>query len=125
MKPSLIVDCSVTMAWLFDDEQTAETSQIQDRLASEAAVVPVHWLLEVANVLALAERRKRISAATSHEFIQLLNGLEFEIDHDWKMDRSKCIPRFVVLLRLTSCLMPLIWNSQSGDSFPWRHWMIV
>lgn len=87
MKPAFVVDCSVTMAWLFEDERTEETSQIQDRLASEAAVVPVHWLLEVTNVLFLAEKRKRISVTTSAEFLRLLRGLEFEVDHDWKIDR--------------------------------------
>jgi hypothetical protein len=37
MTPTLIVDCSMAMAWCFADETTPETSGIQDRLASEAA----------------------------------------------------------------------------------------
>jgi hypothetical protein len=65
MKPTLILDCSMTIAWYFADESTPETMSIQDRLASEAAVVPAHWLLEVVNVLTIAEKRKRISSDVS------------------------------------------------------------
>ena len=72
MKPTLIIDCSMTMAWCFADEGTEETAKIQDRLITEAAIVPAHWFLEVANVLAMAEKRKRISAADSTEFVKLL-----------------------------------------------------
>lgn len=80
MKPTLIIDCSLTMAWCFADEYTEETAQIQDRLVAEAAVVPAHWFLEVANVLVMAEKRRRISAADSTQFVQLLAALDIEVD---------------------------------------------
>lgn len=82
MKATLIIDCSITMAWCFADEGTEYTSQIQDRLVAEAALVPAHWFLEVTNVLAMAEKRKRISAADSTEFVKLLAALEIPMDHD-------------------------------------------
>ena len=37
MKPSFIIDCSITMAWCFADEATHEATLVQDRLATEAA----------------------------------------------------------------------------------------
>ena len=40
MTPSLIIDCSITMAWCFADEATTETTRVQDRMIVEAAVVP-------------------------------------------------------------------------------------
>ncbi|NUQ61937.1 MAG: type II toxin-antitoxin system VapC family toxin [Pirellulales bacterium] len=80
MKPSLIIDCSLTMAWCFGDEGTEETARIQDRLVAEAAVVPAHWFLEVANVLAMAEKHKRISAADSTQFVAQLAALDIQID---------------------------------------------
>ncbi len=80
MKPSFIIDCSITMAWCFADEATSEASEIQDRLATEAAVVPSLWFLEVANVLVMAEKRQRISADDSSEFLSLLSGLDIEED---------------------------------------------
>jgi len=82
MKPTLILDCSMAMAWCFADESTPETVQIQDRLASEAAVVPAHWFLEIANVLAMAEKRKRISLDDSVQFVQLLSCLDIQVDEE-------------------------------------------
>jgi predicted nucleic acid-binding protein len=84
---SFIVDCSITMTWCFADEATKASSEIQDRLVSESALVPAHWFLEVANVLAMAEKRRRITPAKSDEFIRLLRLLELEVD-DESPDRA-------------------------------------
>lgn len=81
MNPTLIIDCSLTMAWCFEDEGTVETAGIQDRLVAEAAVVPAHWFLEVTNVLVVAERRKRISPADSTQFVVLLASLDIQADN--------------------------------------------
>lgn len=82
MKPNLIIDCSITMAWCFGDEATGKTAQVQDRLAAEAAIVPIHWSLEVANVLAMAEKRQRISVADSTLFVRLLSILDIQVDNE-------------------------------------------
>jgi predicted nucleic acid-binding protein len=80
MKPTLIIDCSIAASWCFADEATDETADVQERLVAEAAVVPPHWHLEISNVLAIAERRKRISAANSTSFVQLLGALDIQVD---------------------------------------------
>ncbi|MDD4890217.1 MAG: type II toxin-antitoxin system VapC family toxin [Phycisphaerae bacterium] len=80
MIPAFIIDCSVTMAWCFHDEATPLAAAVQDRLIAEAALVPAHWPLEVANVLALAERRKRIAQPRSAEFLAHLAALDIQID---------------------------------------------
>jgi len=82
MKPTLIIDCSMTMAWCFADESTPETVGIQDRLASEAAVVPAHWFLEVVNVLTIAEKRKRISPDDASQFVHMLSVLDIQVDEE-------------------------------------------
>jgi len=82
MTPALIIDCSITMAWCFADEATVETAAVQDRLIAEAAVVPSHWFLEVVNVLVMAEKRWRISAADASSFLQLLSALDIQPDHE-------------------------------------------
>ena len=85
MKPTLILDCSMTMAWCFADESTPETvapGLIQDRLASEAAVVPAHWFLEVVNVLTMAEKRKRISPDDASQFVHMLSVLDIQVDEE-------------------------------------------
>jgi len=55
---------------------------VLERLAAEAAYVPVIWHLEIANVLALSERRRRITPAGSAEFIALLETLEIVVDEE-------------------------------------------
>jgi predicted nucleic acid-binding protein len=83
MKPTLVIDCSITMAWCFSDEGTAETARIQDRLITEAAIVPAHWFLEVANVLAIAEKLQRIAAADCTQFVELLAAFDIQADNEY------------------------------------------
>ena len=82
MSADFVVDCSLTMAWCFADETTPATFAIQERLVTETALVPSLWFLEVANVLAIAERRKRLTPEKSARFITLLHALNIEIDHE-------------------------------------------
>ena len=79
MKP-LVVDCSVTMAWCFEDECDDLADAVLDRLADGEAWVPSLWPLEVANVLVAAERRRRLTAADSARFVELLMGLPIVVD---------------------------------------------
>lgn len=57
---TLVLDCSVTMAWLMPDEGDAGVSELLDRVVSDGAVVPRHWRLECANSLIVAQRRARV-----------------------------------------------------------------
>ena len=67
-----VLDASVTMAWCFEDEATPETWSVLDRLASEGAIVPALWPLEVGNILTQAERRQRTTAARISQFVEQL-----------------------------------------------------
>ncbi len=82
MSAAFVVDCSVTMAWLFHDEGTPKTSALLKRLASETALVPGWWYVEITNVLALAERKGRIAPAQSDAFIADLSKLGIERDDE-------------------------------------------
>lgn len=73
-------DVSVTMAWCFEDEASPETWAILDRLRDEGAMAPGLWPLEVANVLLLAEKRKRATAAQAGAFVDQLLRLPISID---------------------------------------------
>ena len=75
MIDSFVVDNSVVMSWCFEDESNTYTDQILDKLAKSSAIVPSIFPLEVANVLLVAERRKRIGEANSARFIELINEL--------------------------------------------------
>jgi predicted nucleic acid-binding protein len=76
----LVIDASVALAWCFGDERTEATASILERLQTDAAAVPSLWHLEVANGLALAERRGRITPAESAELIALLEMIEIVVD---------------------------------------------
>ncbi len=78
-----VLDCSVTMAWLFKDESSSTTDRILDQLENSSAVVPAIWPLEVANVLRIAESR--------HCFIKLHQHV-------------KC---FFIIFRMTFCKVSL------------------
>jgi len=76
----LVLDASAALAWGFKNEATAAADRVLERLAVETAAVPAIWHLEVANVLALSERRRRITPAASAEFIALLETLVIVVD---------------------------------------------
>jgi predicted nucleic acid-binding protein len=78
---SFVLDCSVTMTWLFDHEATQETDELLGKLSgAEKAVVAQHWVLEVGNVLLNAELSKKKTAADTTLFLNLLNKLAIESD---------------------------------------------
>ncbi len=79
MSSDFVVDTSVVMAWCFDDEANAYSDTILEMLLGHKAFVPSIWPLEVANVLLVAERKKRISNADSGHFIALLSQLPIEV----------------------------------------------
>ena len=89
MNDVIVLDCSVTMAWCFEDENDDYSDGVLAALAEGEAIVPAIWPLEVANVLAAAERRRRLKEADSARFIELLSALPIMVDegtHDRALD---------------------------------------
>ena len=82
MSAAFVLDSSVTMTWLFKDESTPQSSMLLDQLESQSAVVPALWLLEVANVMGIAERRGRITSDESDEFIGELTKLNIDVESE-------------------------------------------
>jgi predicted nucleic acid-binding protein len=58
---NLVLDSSVTLAWIYGDETTETVRQIFHTVAEDGAVVPSLWRLEVANSLTMAVRKRRIA----------------------------------------------------------------
>jgi len=77
-----VLDCSIAMAWLFHDEATPKTTALLNRLATETALVPAWWFVEITNVLAMAERKARITPPQSDAFIADLSKLGIERDNE-------------------------------------------
>lgn len=68
------------MAWCFEDEATDETWALLDQLAEDTAIVPGMWSAEVANVLLVAERRRRIDRAKVRAFSAQLSALPIVVE---------------------------------------------
>ena len=77
---AFVLDASIALAWCFADEATPATDALLDRLADEEAVAPALWRIEVANALAMAERRGRLSVAGLTRSVGLLQRLAVALD---------------------------------------------
>lgn len=79
----LVLDASVAMCWLFEDQATAYTDSILDRLAGgQQARAPAIWPFEIGNVLVVAERRKLITPAQSAAFLAATSELPIRTAHN-------------------------------------------
>ena len=82
MSAAFVLDCSVAMTWLFQDEATPDTAKILRRLDAEAALVPAWLFLELANVMVVAERKGRITQRQTTEFVTELSKLNLDVDSE-------------------------------------------
>jgi predicted nucleic acid-binding protein len=90
---SLVIDASMTIAWLFRSERTPGVQLVLRRVLTEGAVVPSLWRLEVANVLRNAVRRGRCDEAYVDRSLRRLARLPIGIDtetdaHAWGATRA-------------------------------------
>ena len=76
----LVVDASVVIAWLFDDEKEPRADKVLENLKEDGALVPHLWHLETRNTLLVAERRRRLSARAVNERLDALKGLPVRTD---------------------------------------------
>ncbi len=99
---AFVLDCSVAVSWLFEDEARTDTDALQPMLADEGGCVPALWLLEVANVLMQAERRGRIDAPGADERLDLLESLPLLVDTEHSASVNRQVVRLARAYRLTS-----------------------
>ena len=88
------IDASVTMPWFFADEAMPFTHGLLDRLGEQVIWAPTLWVLECANVLQSAQRRRRIDAHRRAEIASELSALPVRLDAE--------VPDFVNLDRLAA-----------------------
>ena len=75
-----MLDASITLAWCFEDQATLLSQAVLDELANDRGLVPELWPFEVANVLALAQRRGRLTRAQAGRFIRLIDQLPITVE---------------------------------------------
>ncbi len=76
---AVVVDASVALAWAFDDETTAYTENVMDAARTMELVAPAIWPFEVANVLAIAEKRGRITRDGAADHVAMLMRLPVRV----------------------------------------------
>ncbi len=81
MNPAFVLDASMTLSWVFEDEATSFTDHVLARLNEMSALAPAIWPFEVASVLTTAEREGRIQAAEQSEFLEWLRLLPVAVEH--------------------------------------------
>lgn len=80
---SFVLDNSVTMRWFFGGgkpQQLAYAGRVLDAMKKASAHVPATWGLEAANVIARAEARGLVTEARSGAFIEMLDGVDIQVD---------------------------------------------
>lgn len=89
---SVVLDASMTVAWLFATESTNASHAVLQRIVAEGANVPSLWRLEVANVLRNAVRRGRCDESYADRCFERLRRLRITLDtetdaHAWGQTR--------------------------------------
>ena len=82
MTETIVLDVSAALPWCFEDEATVDSAKLLDTVAAGHIVVPGIWHIEMLNVLLQAERRQRITQTETQAFLELLDRLVVETDHE-------------------------------------------
>lgn len=98
---NFVLDNSVIMAWLFEDERDDYSLKVLDALSFAKVYVPAIWPLEYLNTLLVAERKKRISFQRSQEFRSIISLGDFKIDKESVMTLSNDLYSLAKIYKLT------------------------
>jgi predicted nucleic acid-binding protein len=79
---ALVIDSSAALSWCFEDEASAESDAVFERVRDQGAVVPGLWHLEVANVLLQAEKHGRIATGDVAMRLELIAQLPITTDNE-------------------------------------------
>jgi predicted nucleic acid-binding protein len=75
-----VLDSSAALAWVLPGEAIPATDALLAEVGDQGAVVPGLWLLEIANILWIFERRGRITLAERIRALAILAELPIHID---------------------------------------------
>ena len=76
----LVVDASVALAWALPDESSPYADAVLAVVEREGLRVPELWAREIANGLAVAYLRKRITSTDEKAFLAALSHLSIELE---------------------------------------------
>lgn len=105
-----VLDCSVAMAWCFEEEACDYGYSVLERARNCRVVVPSLWHLELVNVVSQAEYRKRITPLRTGQFFDLINSLTIEAEpsiHSFAFTTVLAICRAYNLTAYDACYLEL------------------
>ena len=82
MTSGLVVDASVSAAWFLADEADEFTDAILQATVRGDVWVPALWMLEIGNLLLVAQRRRRIDDEGRRELVACAAGLRLRVDRE-------------------------------------------
>ena len=88
-----VLDASIAGAWLLEDEDDPVANSVISRLATELALVPQLWHLEVRNTLVVAERRGRVGAAGLEDGLRRVGELPIRTDTEPDLGTALALAR--------------------------------
>ncbi len=97
----LVIDASIVLAFVLPDESDDLADAAMQIIASHGAWVPLHWPLEIANGLLMAQRRQRADRSLRRAALRDLAALPIEIDPDTNQHAWKSIGDLADRHRLT------------------------
>jgi predicted nucleic acid-binding protein len=77
---AFVADASVTAAWFLPSQANAYSDRLLARLSDEPVRVPCLWPFEFANILAVLERRKKLSRSQVDGIVERLAPLPLAVD---------------------------------------------
>ena len=98
---SLILDSSVTLAWVYSDETTESIRRVFDMVTNNGAWVPALWRLDIANILEMGVRRGRTDAAFRDAILADLALLPISLDPETGRQAWGATARLAARYRLT------------------------
>lgn len=77
---ALVIDSSIVLSVILPDEEQEIANSAMTIAATHGASAPLHWPLEVANGLLVAQRRKRITDPVRRASLRDLATVPIELD---------------------------------------------
>lgn len=72
---AMVLDASITLTWLFEDELDARAERVLGSLSQLRPFAPTTWALETAHGILRAQRLKRIDGSKAHALSTQLMAL--------------------------------------------------
>ncbi len=77
---AFVLDCSLTLAWVFRDQATKDTDRLLESLVDGRAFAPALWPIDVANAFLVATRRGSVESSEWPWIRHVLETLPITID---------------------------------------------